>query len=175
MKRGASINEVLKPLDSGLASQCYINDFIQAADVLDWVLSQVGASNVFQTSFSISDEFLRRLFFIRKKGAVRSFSLILDHKATNKTVKLWPFVSQVVDDCRLADNHSKVMLIMPVDGSQGVAVITSQNLTRGNRFESSIISREAHVVASLMADFNDIFKSHSVPLDELLCSRLGGG
>lgn len=176
MRRGASIREVLKPMSSGIMSQCYISDFVQAADVLDWVLSQLGACDVYQTSFSISDEFLRRLFFIRKKGAVRSFNLVLDHKATNKTIKLWPFVRQVVDDCRLADNHSKVMIMVPADGkSKGVAVVTSQNLTRGNRFESTLVSQDPGVVVPLMADFIDIFNNHTVPLNELFEARIGGG
>lgn len=113
MKRGASINQLLRPLDSGVVSQCFLSDFVQVADVLEWILSQLGPSEVWQSSFSVSDEFLRRLFFIRKKHRITKFTMILDHKATNKTIKLWPFVQQVADSVLLADNHSKVMIVIP--------------------------------------------------------------
>ena len=72
--------------------------------MLDWVLQQLGKSEVWQTSFSISEEFIRRLFFIEKSGLVTRFNLVLDHKATNKTLKLWAFITQVISTTYLADN-----------------------------------------------------------------------
>lgn len=168
MKRGASINQLLRPLDSGVVSQCFLSDFVQVADVLEWILSQLGPSEVWQSSFSVSDEFIRRLFFIRKKHRISKFTMILDHKATNKTIKLWPFVSQVADSVLLADNHSKVMIVVP--DSQlppPVVVITSQNLTRGNRFESSLITTDPNVFNAIFNDVKDMATNHSVPLNEL--------
>lgn len=167
MKRGASISEILRPLRSGHLSQCFLSDFVQAADILEWIVGQVGKCEVIQTSFSVSDEFLRRLFFIRKKGNIVRYKMILDHKATNKTIKLWPFVTKVVEECLLADNHSKVMIVIPCDNSPGVVVISSQNLTRGGRFESSLISEDSNVYNAILADVQDMAKNHSVPLHEL--------
>lgn len=68
--------------------QAYLSNALQVADVLDWVLQQLGKSEVWQTSFSISEEFIRRLDFIEKSCLVTRFNLVLDHKATNKTLKL---------------------------------------------------------------------------------------
>lgn len=167
MKRGASITEILKPLGS-VPSQCFLSDFVQVADILDWIVAQVGKCEVIQSSFSVSDEFLRRLFFIRKKGNIRKYQMILDHKATNKTIKLWQFVTQVVDECLLADNHSKVMIVIPDNYKiPGVVVISSQNLTRGNRFESSLVSQDPTVFKAILADVRDMAINHSVPLHEL--------
>ena len=72
--------------------------------MLDWVLQQLGKPKVWQTSFSICEEFIRRLFFIEKSGLVTRFNLVLDHKATNKTLKLWAFITQVISTTYLADN-----------------------------------------------------------------------
>lgn len=174
MRRGASIEEILKPLADAPPAQCFLSDFVQMADILDWILDQVGAAEVWQTSFSVSDEFLRRLFFIRRKHEVSKFTMILDHKATNKTIKLWPFVSQVVDVALLADNHSKIMLVIPADPDMPkVSVVTSQNLTRGNRFESSLISSDPDIFYSLFADVKDMAVNHSVPLNELFAGLIG--
>ena len=175
MKRGASIGQILKPLYSGPTSQCFLSDFVQAADILDWIMSQVGEAEVLQTSFSVSDEFLRRLYFIRQKHRLIKFTIILDHKATNKTIKLWPFVQQVVDKALLANNHSKVMLVVPTNKNLNpVAVITSQNLTRGNRFESSLVTTDPDVFNAIFADVSDMATNHSVPLNELFAGLVEG-
>lgn len=67
MKRNTSIDSVLMPL-SDKPYQAYLSNAVQVADVLEWILEQVGEAEVWQTSFSISEEFLRRLFIIEKSG-----------------------------------------------------------------------------------------------------------
>ena len=171
MKRGVGIDDLLKPLSSH-PTQCYLTNVLQVADVLEWVLKQVGKSTVWQTSFSISEEFLRRLFFIEKAGRISRFNLVLDHKATNKTVKLWMFISQVVGSAYLADNHSKILLVKSQRGDT-VSVVTSQNLTRGNRAESAFISTDPGIFANLYDQVQDLITNHSVPLNDLLRERTG--
>lgn len=138
MKRGKDIGDFLKPLRD-ITTQGYLTNMIQVADVLEWILAQLGPSDVWQTSFSISEEFLRRLYFINKSGKVRDFHLVLDHKATNKTLKLWVFIDQVITKTYLADNHSKILLVRNEVGDV-CSVMTSQSLTRGNRYESAIVT-----------------------------------
>ena len=181
MKRTASISDYLKPL-ADMPNQAYLTNALQVADVLEWILEQVGKAKVWQTSFSISEEFLRRLFFIEKKGNVTEFNLVLDHKATNKTLKLWAFISQVIERTYLADNHSKILLVRavsdfksPISNSskvQTVSVVTSQNLTRGNRAESAFISTDPSIFATLFAQVNDLITNHSVPLNDLFKQRI---
>lgn len=164
MKRSADISRLLRPLDS-CRSQACLSDCMQVADVLQWVLEQIGPADVRISSFSISEEFLRRLFFIRKKGLVKSLDVVLDLKATNKTLILWPFIVQTVRNCFLTQNHSKVLLVDNEKAS--VAVVTSQNLTRGNRLESYFISSEPEVFSSLSETFDDVVNNNSVPIHEL--------
>lgn len=193
MKRTADINEILKPLKD-TPYQAYLSNAVQVADILDWILSQVGIAEIWQTSFSISEEFLRRLFFICKDKKVSRINLVLDHKATNKTLKLWAFITQVIERTYLADNHSKILLVRAVGNReaetgdsdksnskslisdshtvQTVSVITSQNLTRGNRAESAFISTDPIIFASLYAQIEDLITNHSVPLNELFAQRL---
>lgn len=63
MKRTANIDQILRPL-SDTPCQAYLSNAVQVADILEWILGQVGVAEVWQTSFSISEEFLRRLYFI---------------------------------------------------------------------------------------------------------------
>lgn len=170
MKRTASISSILSPL-ADKPNQAYLSNAVQVADILEWILEQVGVAEVWQTSFSISEEFLRRLYFITKARSVSRINLVLDHKATNKTLKLWAFITQVIERTYLADNHSKILLVKSETG-KAVSVITSQNLTRGNRHESAFISTDHGIFATLYAQVNDLITNHSVPLHELFRSRL---
>ena len=153
MKRTASISEILRPLKDA-PFQAYLSSALQVADILEWILDQTGTAEVWQTSFSISKEFL-----------------LPDHQATNKTIKLWSFIVQVVDRTFLADNHSKILLVRS-DRGDTVAVVTSQNLTRGNRAESAFISTSPEIFANLHASVLDIIENHSVPLNDLFNQRL---
>ena len=170
MKRTANIEDILKPLAT-TTSQAYLSNAVQVADVLEWILEQVGTAKVWQTSFSISEEFLRRLYFIEKSKKVTEFNLVLDHKATNKTLKLWVFITKVIQRAFLADNHSKILLVEAETG-ETVSVITSQNLTRGNRHESAFISTDKVIFDNLKAQIEDLIRNHSVPLYDLFKQRI---
>lgn len=180
MKRTASLSEILAPL-AQKPNQAYLSNAVQVADILEWILQQVGYAEVWQTSFSISEEFLRRLFFIcsstqslgsaKNANKVSRINLVLDHKATNKTLKLWAFITQVIERTYLADNHSKILLVKSERGDT-VSVVTSQNLTRGNRAESAFISTDPDIFAGLFAQVNDLITNHSVPLNDLFRQRL---
>lgn len=170
MKRTTDINQILRPLKE-TPNQAYLSNAVQVADILEWILSQVGVAEVWQTSFSISEEFLRRLFFICKANKVSRINLVLDHKATNKTLKLWAFITQVIERTYLADNHSKILLVKSESGDT-VSVETSQNLTRGNRAESAFISTDPEIFAGLFAQVNDLITNHSVPLNDLFRDRI---
>jgi len=171
MKRGINISDHLKPL-ADHPCQAYLTNELQVADILEWVLEQVGRSEVWQTSFSISEEFLRRLYFIEKSGKVKQFNLVLDHKATNKTLKLWVFITQVIKETHLADNHSKILLVKS-DAGDTVSIITSQNLTRGNRMESAMVTTDSAIFENLHRSVTQLIKNKSVPLHELLSERTG--
>ena len=170
MKRTAVISQILKPLADN-PFQAYLSNAVQVADILEWILSQVGIAEVWQTSFSISEEFLRRLYFITKDKRVSRINLVLDHKATNKTLKLWSFITQVIERTYLADNHSKILLVKSEKGDT-VSVITSQNLTRGNRHESAFISTSPEIFAKLHAQVDDLITNNSVPLHDLFRQRI---
>ncbi len=170
MKRTANIDQILRPLKV-TPYQAYLSNAVQVADILEWILAQVGVAEVWQTSFSISEEFLRRLYFITKDKKVSRINLVLDHKATNKTLKLWAFITQVIERTYLADNHSKILLVKSEAGYT-VSVITSQNLTRGNRHESAFISTDPAIFATLKAQVDDLITNHSVPLHDLFRDRI---
>lgn len=170
MKRYTKIPDLLRPLAEA-PIQAKLTNALQVADVLEWILGQIGPAEVWQTSFSISEEFLRRLYFIQQKHTVHAFHLILDLKATNKTINLWSFIRQVMKDTALSANHSKLILVR-ADSGETVSVITSQNLTRGNRQECYLITTDKGVFAQYYADLMEFTQYHSVPFMDIYDDKL---
>ena len=59
MKRTTSIDTILKSLAT-TSFQAYLSNAMQVANILAWILSQVGVDDIGQISFSISEEFIRQ-------------------------------------------------------------------------------------------------------------------
>lgn len=144
--------------------QVHLTDRVQLADVLKWILDQTGQADIAITSFSIAEEFLRRLVYLKREGLVKSLNIVLDLKATNKTMMLWPMIKQVVEKCYLTENHSKILL---VGGKElKVTVITSQNLTRGNRYESIYITTDGGIYEYMSGRVTELI-TKSIPFNEI--------
>ena len=68
----------------------------------------------------------------------------------------------------------KVLKGVSFEASQGevVSIITSQNLTRGNRCESAVVTTDLNIFNTLHGQIQDLIKNHSVPLNELFERRI---
>lgn len=156
------VNRLLKPL-SDMPLQAYLDNRLQLFDVLEFILLQTGPANVYISTFSTSEEFLRRLFSLRKRDLILHAVLMADLKAAKKTVNLYTFMDTVFDDVYLTENHSKVLLVE--NDKWMVTVVTSQNQTRGNRTECSIITTQPDIYFTLREQFSDIINTRSIHLN----------
>ncbi len=100
----------LMPLEKS-PIQVYFSDSIQLAQVLEWVSAQIGPADVTISTFSTSEEFIRRLWRLKRQGLIKSCSMFCDLRAARKTIALAPFMQQVFDSVALCQNHSKVVLL----------------------------------------------------------------
>lgn len=144
--------------------QVYLDDQVQLYNVIEGVLEQTGPAKLTITTFSTSEEFLRRIYKMRQRGLIRHARLITDFKAAQKTAILYQFMAQVFDDVFLAPNHSKVVLVDAVTAR--VAIVTSQNQTRGNRTEAGVILNDSGVYDTLSKKV-EILINKSANLNEL--------
>lgn len=160
---GKSDLDLLTPLDQcGL--QPYFSNRVQLAEVIEWVLSQTGPADIAISTFSTSEEFLRRLARLKELGYVCGCSLFCDIRAARKTVALYRFMKSVFDWVGLCENHSKVVLIS--NESHSVSIVTSQNQTRGDRFEAGVITSDHQTFCRLMLGFKTM-SQRSVTIDDL--------
>ncbi|WP_297071303.1 C4-dicarboxylate ABC transporter [uncultured Duncaniella sp.] len=145
--------------------QPYFSNSIQLAGIIEWILGQTGPADVMISTFSTSEEFLRHLVRLRKSGKVRSCSLFCDLRAARKTASLYHFIRGVFDSVALCQNHSKIVLVF--NDTFNVAVVTSQNQTRGDRYEAGIITTDSFTFYNLRLGF-DSLAENSLPVDVLL-------
>ena len=134
--------------------QTYFCMGLQLSDIIEWVLAQTGPGHVDISTFSVGDEFLRRLYMLRRKGAVTSCRIVCDSRAMRKTRLLSASLRSTVDDVRVAQNHSKVVIVYGKEMT--AAVITSQNLTRGNRTEAGVVTADPVTIEALRSQFDNL-------------------
>lgn len=145
--------------------QVYFSDSIQLAQVIDWVVSQTGPADVVISTFSTSEEFIRRLWRLKKQGMILSCRMFCDLRAARKTISLARFMESVFDTVAMCQNHSKVVLLS--NATRSVAIVTSQNQTRGDRYECGVITTDTPTVNKLRLGF-DALARKSLPLEHLI-------
>ncbi len=154
------MTEPLKPLSS-TPLQAWMDSGLQLFDVMEFCLKQMGGNaSVVVTTFSTSEEFLRKMFYFKKNGLVTNATLLTDFKAARKTINLLPFMQSVFDDVYLSSNHSKVILL--ANKKWTVSICTSQNQTRGNRIEAGIITTYGMIYDVFYNVFSDLISNKSV-------------
>ncbi len=145
----------------------YFSNRIQLSEILEWVLHQIGPADLMISTFSTSEDFIRRLHRLQRNGLVLSSTLFCDLRAARKTMVLYHLIKSVFSAVNLCENHSKVVLLS--NDSHKVAVITSQNQTRGDRFEAGVITNDLSTFYQLRLGF-DAMAEKSLPLDSLIHS-----
>lgn len=145
------VREHINPL-ACTSVQAYFSSEFQLYHLLEFILEQTGESDLILTTFSVSEEFIRKLLQMKEKGLVRSLVMIADHRTAVKALRLSLFTNNIAEQLHLGNNHAKVVLIQ--NESWKVSVVTSQNQTRGNRIECGMI-------CTLPGIYDDLLKSIS--------------
>lgn len=158
------IDQIIRPL-SDAPLQAYLDNRVQLFDIIERILSETGSAEIYISTFSTSEEFLRRIYRLRKRGLLTKATMLTDLKASRKTVNLYTLISNVFDEVFLAENHSKVILIQ--NAKWMVSICTSQNQTRGNRTESGMITTDPRIYLDLQRQFSEIVNTKAIQLNGL--------
>lgn len=164
MPKGKNLNNLLKPL-AKCPLQSYLGKGLHTLGLLGWILEQTGRADVYISTYSTSDAFLRGFYNLRKKGLIGHSILLADLKASKKTVKLYREMQSCFDSVYLSMNHSKVVLIQ--NDHHLVTVISSQNQTYGDRAECTIVTSDQDIFLQQFSGFKDIVDDNSIQLNGL--------
>lgn len=128
--------QILDPAEK--PTQLILTDKLQLGGVLEHLLEFTGPADVLIASFSVGEEFARKIIALRKAGRVRTCELYIDMKAAEKTARTRELLAAAFDAVHYCMNHAKVIAI---EGDRlKVAVLSTQNGTRGTRNEGYFIA-----------------------------------
>ena len=147
------VSKYLKPLSPDYFG-AFLQTGVQLYHVLEWAINQTDKAKVTVLTFSISEEFIRKVWQLKESGKIESCALVLDFKAMQKTRKIEAFSSNVFDSICFAKTHAKVVLIET--DLYCITITGSQNATRGNRAESTVVTTDL-----------SIFELYKTKIDEL--------
>ena len=144
-----NISDIFKPISPDYIGADLNNKF-QLYNLIEWILEQTGPAAVTVVTFSMSEEFIRKMLKLQKSGLLKSCAVILDFKAVQKTQKLIRFAQNVFSSVSYCKTHAKLVLI-ETDNLEfpGVIITGSQNATRGNRSESTVITPDEETFYNL--------------------------
>ena len=170
MPKGKDLHRIPQPL-SKCSLQSYLGRGVHTLGLLDWILRQTGRADVYVSTFSMSDAFLRGFFNLKKKGLIGHSVLLADLKASKKTVKLYREMQCCFDSVYLAMNHSKVVLVQ--NERHLVTVISSQNQTYGDRAECTVITSSQELFLQQYSGFKELVDENSIQLNGLFTELVG--
>ena len=151
-----NIDQQLKPIGPNYIG-AYLGTGIQLYNVLEWVLKQTGKANLTVITFSISEEFIRKVLLLQNENLIGSISVILDFKAIQKTQLIMTFADNVFNEMYYAKTHAKLVLIE--NDNHKITISGSQNFTRGNREENGIITTDPSLYDKLKIEVERIKKA----------------
>lgn len=164
MSKGTSPSKILRPLATH-PLQSHLGRGLHTLGLLGWILEQTGPADVYVSTFSTSDAFLRGFYNLKKKDLVLKSVLLADLKASKKTYKLYKEMQQNFDAVYLGQNHSKVVLVQ--NDRWTVTVISSQNQTYGDRAECTLVTTSQEIFYEQYCGFRDIVDDNSIQLNGL--------
>ncbi len=162
MTARVKVADLLKPIDE-VKTQAYFGRHLHTLGLIKWILAKMGPADVWVSSYSTSEEFLRGFRLMRGGGSILSAKMLLDVKASKKTMQLWHMMSACFDEVYLGENHSKVILMR--NDNFVVSIVTSQNQTYGSRDESTIVTTEPQVFFDLLHGYLEHCKNNSLKIN----------
>jgi len=76
MGKGRDINRLLRPLER-CSLQSYLGTGLHTLGLLSWIIGQTGPADVYVTTFSTSDAFLRGFLNLKKKQKITLMLLFI--------------------------------------------------------------------------------------------------
>lgn len=153
-----NIDQQLKPISPNYVG-AYLGKGIQLYNLLEWTLKQTGKADVTIMTFSISEQFIRKVWMLKNKDLIGKVTVLLDFKAIQKTQKVMHFADNVFSEMYYAKTHAKIVLIE--NRNHSISITGSQNFTKGNREENGLVMNDFNVFDKYKTEIERI-KSQSI-------------
>jgi hypothetical protein len=115
-------------------------------DLLEHLLTFTGPSDVYFTTWAITNIPAQRLVKLKQLGAIKTLHAIVDSRVKVNAPQAFQLLMMNADSLKLVKLHAKVMVIQ--NDTFCATVISSQNFTNCKRIEAGIIDTNAHIAES---------------------------
>lgn len=128
-------------------------------DVIEYILSVTGKADLKITSFSVSEEAVRRFLYFMDDDLLSSAQFIFDHSTSRNKMSLMLFISKSFE-VRLSNNHTKIILIK--NDEFNIVISTSANLNQNTRHENGFVSTDERTYEIFERYFDKVF-TNAIP------------
>lgn len=106
-------------------------------ELLEELLRKAGPSQVFLSTWTVTEDPVRSLFMLKKEGLIKSLSCVLDYRITDRKPKPFQLLKQTADRIALTQCHAKTLVIRGEEWD--FACVGSANFSRNPRIEAGAI------------------------------------
>lgn len=164
-----AIQGAIKP--AGNNAGFFLSNRFSLHNLFSYMLSLTGPAYVRISTFSLCEAAIRNFVNHAEAGDITGSSVLLDMSLTKRSIDKLLFVGNVLSNIRLMDNHSKLIILSPVEtrfiASHNIAspiiFLGSANFNDNRKFESGFISSDPQLVATAIECFDDMF-NNAMPL-----------
>lgn len=103
-------------------------------DVLPSLLSTITNADIYISTFSVSEDSLRPLFFLQEEKRIRSLNLLLDMTVKRHKLELLLFAANITPLIHINSVHAKVLLVENEQYRFGI--VGSANMNVNARYEA---------------------------------------
>jgi hypothetical protein len=146
----ASIEEKIGIIDQNYSRPFFSDGDFSTHDIIDYALKATGAADIYITAFSLSEDAVRRLFFLKEDGMIKTMHCLFNNQMIRFKTDLYWFMSNVTNDIRFTPCHAKMIIII---GKFPVLIITSGNLTKNKRLETGFICTNKVMTNKMLSEF----------------------
>lgn len=106
-------------------------------ELLEYLLNQTGPADVWMSTWTVTEDPVRKLFILKKQGLIKSLNCILDYRIQGRKPGPFQLLEKTADRIALTQCHAKAMAI--INEEWEVSVIGSANFSKNPRLEAGVI------------------------------------
>lgn len=135
---GKDIVSIMEQVSENNAVHFWTDGAWSMHQLLSGLLQLVGTSDVWMSTYALSETSVRTLSKLKDDGYIKSLRCVIDNRVDTRSAASFQFFKNIADKVALVDCHAKVTILS--GGSRNLVVIGSANYTENKRMEVGFIS-----------------------------------
>ena len=130
-------------------------------ELLPFFFSEIGPFHLSLSTFNISEDSLRPIFYMKERGEIISARFLFDNNIKRHKLDMILFAGSIADDIRTSSTHMKLLIASTEE--LHIAVVGSANMNRNIRHEAGIIATDKTLSDYYSSYFDSVFENDSLP------------